>query len=77
MYRTDVTDGTGKYVFEDVQPGVYDISEVLWPDWAATTPLPVHVSVTGSMVYFDIWVNIGNMEYATVFGYKFLDTYGD
>jgi len=77
VYRTDVTDGSGKYVFEDVQPGVYDISEVLWPDWAATTLIPVHVSVAGSMVYFDIWVNIGNVRYATVFGYKFLDTYTD
>jgi len=28
------------------------------------------------MAYFDIWVHIGNVRYATIFGYKFLDTYG-
>ncbi len=77
VYRTDVTDGTGKYVFDEVQPGVYDVYEILWPDWAPTTPMPVHISVAGAMVYFDIWVNIGNVRYATVFGWKFLDTYGD
>ncbi len=60
-----------------MQPGAYDVYEYLIPDWQATTPQPVHISVTGSMVYFEVRVDIGNVRYATVYGYKFLDTYQD
>ncbi len=53
----------------------YDVYEVVWPDWQPTTTQPVHISVAGSMVYFEIRVDLGNIRYATVYGYKFLDTY--
>ena len=73
--RNTTTDGTGYYAFEDVQPGTYDVSEILWPDWESTTLQPVHIGVAGSMVYFEVRVDLGNIRYATVYGYKFLDTY--
>jgi hypothetical protein len=71
----DITDEDGYYSFEGLHPGVYEVSEVLMPNWVATTELPVTVDVSGSTVGFDERVNIGNMQFATIWGYKFLDTY--
>jgi hypothetical protein len=39
--------------------------------------LPIVVDVSGSMVYFEVQVNIGNIQFAKICGYKFLDTYED
>jgi uncharacterized repeat protein (TIGR01451 family) len=77
VYRETTTDGTGYYEFAEVQPGTYDVYEVVWPDWQPTTTQPVHISVAGSMVYFEIRVDLGNIRYATVYGYKFLDSYAN
>ena len=77
VYRTDATDGTGYYLFEDVQPGTYTITEIIPGNWMPTTPLPVTVDASGAMEYFEAWVYIGNIRYATIYGYKFLDTIPD
>ncbi|UCE91290.1 MAG: hypothetical protein JSV90_07725 [Methanobacteriota archaeon] len=77
VYRTTATNSTGHYLFEDVQPGVYEVTEVVQLNWAPTTPLPVTVDASGAMEYFEAWVYIGNIRFAKVFGYKFLDTIPD
>jgi hypothetical protein len=78
VYRTTTTDANGLYYFDDVQPGVYDVTEVLSSaEWMNTTPLPQVVDVSGSMVYFEYLVEIGNVRFAKIHGYKFIDTYSD
>ncbi|MCJ7607349.1 MAG: hypothetical protein MUO94_05855 [Thermoplasmata archaeon] len=72
-----MTGTDGWYFFDLVQPGVYTVSEVLQPDWKNTTPLPVVVDASGMMQYFDVRVYIGNIRYALIHGYKFLDTYSE
>jgi len=74
VHRTMTTDGTGYYLFDLVQPGTYEVTEVLPLNWAPTTPLPVVVDSSGAMEYFEASVYIGNIRYAKIFGYKFLDT---
>ncbi|HXK36773.1 MAG TPA: SdrD B-like domain-containing protein, partial [Candidatus Paceibacterota bacterium] len=75
--RTAVTDGTGRYEFVGVQPGEYEITEDLLDDWVNTTKLPQTIDVSGTMAYFEVWVHIGNVRLAMVYGHKFLDTYED
>jgi len=75
VYRTNVTNATGDCMFDNVQPGSYNVTEVVLGGWENTTMLPVHFDVSGSMVYFEILVDIGNIRYGKIWGYKFLDTY--
>jgi hypothetical protein len=75
--RQTVTDGDGYFLFDRVQPGRYNISEVPQNGWQATVPLPLEIDVSGMMVWFAIEVDIGNIQYAKICGYKFLDTYED
>jgi hypothetical protein len=77
VHRTMTTDGTGYYLFDLVQPGTYEVTEVMPLNWASTTPLPVVVDMSGAMEYFEASVYIGNIRYAKIFGYKFLDTISD
>jgi hypothetical protein len=73
--RTVLTGEDGFFCFEDLQPGTYQVDEVLMPGWQATVELPIEIDVSGAMVYFEIGVEIGNIQYAKICGYKFLDTY--
>jgi hypothetical protein len=77
VHRMTTTDSEGCYEFEGVQPGLYEVTEELQADWMSTTPMPQVVDVSGTMTYFMIWVDIGNVHYAWVHGHKFLDTYSD
>ncbi|MFY9605547.1 MAG: SdrD B-like domain-containing protein, partial [Thermoplasmata archaeon] len=77
VHRQSVTDDDGFYIFGQVQPGTYYVSEVSQGGWQATVPLPLEIDVSGMMVYFAIQVDIGNIQYARICGYKFLDTYAD
>ena len=77
VYRMETTDGNGYYLFDEVQPGTYNVTEELWMNWAPTTTLPVLLDFSGAMEYFEAMVYIGNVRYAKVFGYKFLDTIPD
>jgi hypothetical protein len=75
VHMTTTTDGSGHYSFS-VQPGHYLITEELpGSEWQATTPLPQLDESSGAMETFDHVVNIGNVRFATIWGYKFLDTY--
>ncbi len=74
VYETRVTDADGYYLFDEVQPGVYTVTETLLDTWTATTPVPVTVDVSGTLEYFEQQVDIGNIRFAKVFGYKFMDT---
>jgi protocatechuate 3,4-dioxygenase beta subunit len=71
------TNGAGYYMFPGLHPGVYWVSEIIPPTWEATTDLPVEVDVSGAQEEFVRQVNIGNIQYAVIWGYKFLDTYED
>jgi hypothetical protein len=76
VHETTTTDSNGHYVFLNVQPGLYQVTEeMLGPEWQATTPSPQVVDTSGMMETFDRTVNIGNVRFATIWGYKFLDTY--
>jgi len=75
VHNETTTGPDGYYAFGSVQPGRYSITEILWPDWAPTTILPVPVSMEGAMSYFEVKADIGNVRYATVNGWKFLDLY--
>jgi hypothetical protein len=77
VYRTTTTVTDGSYVFDQVQPGEYTVTEVLQETWKSTTALPVVVDTSGLMEYFDVGVDIGNIRYALIHGYKFLDTYSE
>jgi hypothetical protein len=74
IYETCITNETGYYAFTDIQPGNYTIDEIPVPTWQATTHLPFEFSVGGGGA-FDLQFNIGNIQYAKIWGYKFLDTY--
>jgi protocatechuate 3,4-dioxygenase beta subunit len=76
VLRTTITDELGMYEFDDVVPGVYEITEILMDDWMHTTTLPVVVDLSGATV-IDVVVNIGNIRFAEIHGYKFLDRYGN
>jgi hypothetical protein len=71
-----VTDSTGYFEFDDVQAGLYYLSEILQEGWESTTDLPIEIGLSGTGV-FDEQFDIGNIRYAKVYGYKFLDTYQD
>ncbi|UCE45947.1 MAG: hypothetical protein JSU93_03525, partial [Methanobacteriota archaeon] len=77
VYRTVTTDSTGYYLFDEVQPGIYNVTEELLMNWASTTTLPVLLDFSGAMEYFEATVYIGNVRYAKVFGYKFHDMIPD
>jgi len=75
VHLTTTTDGSGHYSFT-VQPGRYLVTEELpGSEWQPTTPLPQVVDTSGALQTFDQTVNIGNVRFATIWGYKFLDTY--
>jgi hypothetical protein len=76
VYRTTITDESGMYEFDQVVPGVYEITEVLMDDWKSMTELPVAIDVSGA-TEIDVVVNIGNIRLAEVYGHKFLDKYGN
>jgi serine-aspartate repeat-containing protein C/D/E len=67
----------GYFIFANLQPGTYQITEVSQLGWQATVPLPLVIDVSGMMVYFGIEVDIGNIQFGKICGYKFLDTYED
>jgi hypothetical protein len=76
VHRTTTTDANGKYAFEDLQPGKYNVTEVMPSgEWVATTPLPQERDSSGAMEQFSFVVDIGNVRFAKICGYKFLDTY--
>jgi len=66
----------GGYFEFVVQPGKYMLGEVLQSGWTATTVLPIPIVVEG-MGEFDVHLDIGNIRYAKICGYKFLDKYED
>jgi hypothetical protein len=45
--------------------------------WQATTDLPVVIDASGAMSEWQASFNIGNIRFAKICGYKFLDTYED
>jgi hypothetical protein len=71
------TNATGWYVFEEVRPGTYTITEIVKDGWTNTTAIPIPVDVSGATEYYNITVNIGNVRFGKIFGWKFLDTYSD
>jgi hypothetical protein len=76
VHRTTTTDANGHYIFLDVQPGLYEVTEELpGTEWQPTTPSPQVVDTSGTLETFDKVVDIGNVRFATIWGYKFLDTY--
>ncbi|MBE0517767.1 MAG: hypothetical protein IH630_00895, partial [Thermoplasmata archaeon] len=77
VYRTTVTGADGWYYFDMVQPGEYTVTEVLQETWECTTALPIVVDSSGAVQYFDVRVDIGNIRYALIHGYKFLDTFSE
>ncbi|MBN1677609.1 MAG: hypothetical protein JW880_03640 [Candidatus Thermoplasmatota archaeon] len=77
VHLEDVTDEDGYYEFAGLHPGIYNVTEVIPPTWEPTTELPVEIDVSGAMEEFVRQVNIGNIQYAIIWGYKFLDTYED
>ena len=75
VHMVTTTDGSGHYAFS-VQPGHYLVTEELpGSGWMATTPSPQVDNTNGTLVTFDHVINIGNVRFATIWGYKFLDTY--
>jgi protocatechuate 3,4-dioxygenase beta subunit len=75
VHMVTTTDSNGHYAFT-VQPGHYLVTEeLLGSEWQATTPSPQVVETSGAMETFDVTVNVGNVRFATIWGYKFLDTY--
>jgi uncharacterized repeat protein (TIGR01451 family) len=72
---TDTSEADGLFYFGNVQPGRYNISEVPQNGWTTTSDLPIPIDVSGSMVWFSIRADVGNIRYAKICGYKFLDTY--
>jgi hypothetical protein len=42
---TLTTDGTGKVVFKNLRPGVYNVSETVQPGWVAVSPNPQQVII--------------------------------
>ena len=78
VHRTATTGANGRYAFEMLQPGAYEITEVMpGSEWIATTTLPQVRDSSGAMEEFAFVVDIGNVRYAKICGYKFLDTYAD
>jgi uncharacterized repeat protein (TIGR01451 family) len=77
VHMETITDENGYYEFIGLLPGEYSITEVIEDGWYTTMDLPIVVDVSGSMVYFEIQVDIGNIRFAKICGYKFLDTYED
>jgi hypothetical protein len=69
------TEPSGYFEFM-VQPGVYSITEIMPSgEWFATTELPIDVNVNDAVEPFYVEVDIGNIRYACIYGWKFLDTY--
>jgi hypothetical protein len=77
VYMEYETEYDGWFSFT-VQPGIYEITEILPSgEWYATTVLPVLVDVNDADEAFYVQINIGNIRYACIYGWKFLDTYAD
>jgi hypothetical protein len=75
VHLVDTTDEDGLFYFGNLQPGTYDITEESQDGWYATSTLPITIDVSGSMVWFSVHADVGNIRYAKICGYKFLDTY--
>jgi hypothetical protein len=81
LVATTTTDPVGMYEFAWLLPGKYRVSEVVKAGWTNTTPIPVEVVIPPYTVSHQLqpqWilVDIGNMRYSSIDGYKFLDAYG-
>jgi hypothetical protein len=72
--RNTTTNWAGWYEFLGVQPGNYTVSECLKWGWVNTSKKVRDVPVSDQRLD-DIPVNFGNIRYAIIEGYKFLDTY--
>jgi subtilisin-like proprotein convertase family protein len=57
--RSVSTDGSGNYSFEDLPPGVYNVREVMRPDWEQTLGQPPVTVSSGGRV---TGVNFGNRQ---------------
>jgi hypothetical protein len=78
VHRVTMTNADGEYAFEGLQPGKYNVTEVMpGSEWIATTPLPQTRDSSGAMEQFSFVVEIGNVRFAKIWGYKFLDTYAE
>jgi len=76
--ESTTTGPDGHYEFTGLLPGSYSISEVMpGTEWMATTTLPQVRDSSGAMVEWNFTVDIGNVRYAKIWGYKFLDTYAE
>jgi hypothetical protein len=75
------TDSLGMYAFGNLLPGNYRVNEVVQSGWTNTSVLPILVTIPAYSVSHQlepqcIAVNIGNIRYASIEGYKFLDEFG-
>ncbi|MCJ7607716.1 MAG: MSCRAMM family adhesin SdrC, partial [Thermoplasmata archaeon] len=65
------TDENGNYAFLDLLPGVYTVWEELPDGWYAVTPASREITlIEGSEV---TCAKVGNIEYGSISGWKFLD----
>ena len=81
LVGTTTTDLGGLYEFKDLLPGKYRVTEIVKAGWVNTTTLPVIVIIPAYTISHQllpqfVYVNIGNMRYSSIEGYKFLDEYG-
>jgi PKD repeat protein len=76
--RTDLTDETGYFEFDDLEPGNYTVEETPPDDWQPTTPVAVSVTLAGGE---EEQVNFGNVfippARAKISGHKFNDLNGN
>jgi len=71
-----VTDGSGAYSFNNLQAGVYTVSESLKAGWGQITPGGIYSLTVGEGEHL-MGKNFGNYRKATISGVKFNDINGD
>ncbi len=69
------TAADGSYVFDDLLPGQYTVSEEIQDGWYAATATSVYVDVSLLVPFEILGVNFGNAEYGSISGFKWLDEY--
>ena len=75
VQRETVTDANGNYLFTDVDPGTYSVSEEVRPGWVQTTVSPGPITVvSGSDI---TGIDFGNFQLGSIAGEKFQDTNGN